>query len=354
MNSSKIAAIDLFCGIGGLTHGLERSGIEVVAGFDIDGSCKYAYEKNNSARFFERDVRKLKGEELNALYPENSIKVLAGCAPCQPFSTGAKLKNVKPKDEKEPLQAFARLVRESLPDIVTMENVTNLRNRPVFKSFLNTLKRNGYRVWYDIVFAPNYGVPQQRRRLVLLASRLGEISLVPPTHSRFEYQTVLQYIGSLEKIEAGGRSSSDPAHKARNLSATNRNRIRMSRPNGTWKEWDKELVSSCHVRKSGHTYKSVYGRMGWDAPSPTITTEFFNYGSGRFGHPEQDRALSLREGALLQTFPPDYEFVPEGEEVFFESAGRWIGNAVPVKLAENIGLSIIRSVQEAAKGKPIP
>ena len=162
MNSSKIAAIDLFCGIGGLTHGLERSGIEVVAGFDIDGSCKYAYEKNNSARFFEGDVRKLKGEELNALYPENSIKVLAGCAPCQPFSTGAKLRDVKPKDEKEPLQAFARLVRESLPDIVTMENVTNLRNRPVFKSFLNTLKRNGYRVWYDIVFAPNYGVPQQR------------------------------------------------------------------------------------------------------------------------------------------------------------------------------------------------
>ncbi len=342
--SKSIAAIDLFCGIGGLTHGLERSGIEVVAGLDIDASCKYAYERNNSAKFIEKDVRKLKGKELLSLYPEGKIKVLAGCAPCQPFSTGSKLKMVKPEDENEPLRSFARLIRQILPDIVTMENVPNLRNRPVFTSFVGTLKRNGYNLWYGLVFAPDYGVPQQRRRLVLFASRLGGISLVPPTHTKAGYLTVKDAIGNLERIDAGRISSLDQAHRSRALSEKNKDRIRKSKPNGTWRDWDKGLVVSCHRKKSGRSYKSVYGRMAWDAPSPTITTEFFNYGSGRFGHPEQDRALSIREGALLQTFPPGYEFVPEGQPIYFESAGRWIGNAVPVKLAEIIGLSILNSV----------
>ncbi len=344
MASKSIVAIDLFCGIGGLTHGLERSGIKVVAGFDIDGSCKHAYEKNNSAKFIEKDVRMLEGEELARLYPRGSIRVLAGCAPCQPFSTGAKLKKVKPEDEKEPLRSFARLVRQVLPDIVTMENVPNLRNRPVFKSFVNTLKRNRYSIWYGLVYAPDYGVPQQRRRLVLLASKLGRISLIPPTHSKSEYLTVKDAIGDLEKIDAGQSSKLDPTHRARGLSETNKDRIRRSKPNGTWKDWDRSLRVSCHRKKSGLTYKSVYGRMAWGTPSPTITTEFFNYGSGRFGHPEQDRALSIREGALLQTFPLGYEIAPEGQPIFFESAGRWIGNAVPVKLAENVGISILNSV----------
>ena len=347
MNSEKIAAIDLFCGIGGLTHGLENSGINVVAGFDIDGSCRYAYEKNNSARFFERDVRKLRAEELLSLYPDGAIRMLAGCAPCQPFSTGTKLKSVRPENENEPLRSFARLIRQVLPDIVTMENVPNLRNRPVFKRFVRTLERNGYAVWYDLVFAPDYGVPQQRKRLVLLASRLGKISLVPPTHSKSDHPTVQQYIGNLQKIEAGKASESDPIHRSKNLLEVNKKRIRMSRPNGTWKDWDESSVASCHRKESGSSYKSVYGRMAWNALSPTITTEFYNYGSGRFGHPEQDRAISIREGALLQTFPPEYEFVPEGQPIYFETAGRWIGNAVPVKLAENIGLSIIKSVKDA-------
>ena len=349
MDSGKIAAIDLFCGIGGLTHGLENSGINVVAGFDIDGSCRYAYEKNNSARFFERDVRKLRAEELLSLYPNGAIRMLAGCAPCQPFSTVTKLKYVKPENENEPLRSFARLIRQVLPDIVTMENVPNLRNRPVFKRFVRTLERNGYAVWYDLIFAPDYGVPQQRRRLVLLASRLGGISLVPPTHAKSDYPTVRQYIGNLQKIEAGEASERDPIHRSKNLLEVNKKRIRMSRPNGTWKDWDESSVALCHRKESGSSYKSVYGRMAWNAPSPTITTEFYNYGSGRFGHPEQDRAISIREGALLQTFPLGYEFVPEGQPIYFETAGRWIGNAVPVKLAESIGLSILKSVKDAKR-----
>lgn len=147
-------------------------------------------------------------------------------------------------------------------------------------------------------------------------------------------------IGHLPPIPAGGADENDPLHRSSSLSELNLRRIRTSVPGGSWKQWDDTLVAECHRRQTGSTYPSVYGRMRWDEPSPTITTQCYGFGNGRFGHPEQDRALSLREAALLQTFPPMYEFVEEGKPYHIKALGRHIGNAVPVDLGRVIAKSI--------------
>ena len=186
-----------------------------------------------------------------------------------------------------------------------------------------------------------YGVPQQRRRLVLLASRLGPVTLLHPASCGGRPATVRQAIGGLPPLEAGAEDPRDPLHRCSALSAANLSRIRASRPGGTWRDWPEELVAVCHTKRTGRTYPSVYGRMSWDAPAPTITTQFYGFGNGRFGHPEQDRAISLREGAILQGFPNDYAFVPRGAAVRRKTIGRLIGNAVPVTLGEVIGRSLM-------------
>jgi len=174
--------------------------------------------------------------------------------------------------------------------------------------------------------------------MVLLASRLGPIELVGPTHSR--PTTVRAAIGRLAPIIQGGAHPKDLLHAASKLSDLNLERIRASRSGGTWRDWPKHLVADCHRRETGHTYPGVYGRMSWDEPAPTLTTQFYGFGNGRFGHPEQDRAISLREGAILQGFPKSYSFFPAGTPVHFKALGRMIGNAVPVTLGEVIGRSI--------------
>lgn len=344
---TNVAAIDLFCGVGGLTHGLERSGIKVIAGFDNDETCRYPYEMNNNSIFYNRDVRDLNGEDLLRMYPQNTIKVLAGCAPCQPFSSVGMGRRKNTDSDYEPLRAFERLVLEILPEIVTMENVPNLVHKKIYHSFVEALVNSGYKVWAKLVYAPDYGVPQSRKRLVLLASRIGEIRLVEPMFIKDKYRTVFDAIGFLEELKAGESSPLDPMHRARALSPKNLLRIKSSKPNGTWGDWEPSLVLPCHRKETGASYKSVYGRMAWDGLSPTITTQFYNYGSGRFGHPDQDRALTPREGAILQTFPPDYEFLKPLENPYFSIIGKWIGNAVPVKLAQAIGLSILDFIKRS-------
>jgi DNA (cytosine-5)-methyltransferase 1 len=153
-------------------------------------------------------------------------------------------------------------------------------------------------------------------------------------------KTVREAIGKLPAIRQGTAHPKDPLHSAAKLSDLNLKRIRASRPGGTWRDWPKHLIADCHKRDTGYSYPGVYGRMAWDEPAPTLTTQFFGFGSGRFGHPEQDRAISLREGAILQGFPRSYSFIPEGAPVHFRVLGRMIGNAVPVTLGEMIGQSI--------------
>jgi DNA (cytosine-5)-methyltransferase 1 len=342
----RVSAIDLFCGAGGLTRGLIDKGIDVVAGVDIDAACKYPYERNNSAKFLQSDVAKLSGEELSALYPEGSVKVLVGCPPCQPFSKYTQGLNTKADAKWSLLRVFGHFVDEMRPDVVSMENVPELQKHTVFTEFIETLKRLKYGVSYSVVFCPDYGLPQYRSRLVLFASRLGPIEIIKPTHRPAKYLTVKAAIAKLSPLEAGGADESDPLHRCSTLSPRNLQRIRASHPGGTWRDWDSSLVAMCHKRKSGKSYIGVYGRMDWNTPSPTITTQFFGFGSGRFGHPEQHRAISLREGAILQSFPKRYVFVRPGSQYSIKVIGRLIGNAVPVKLGRAVGNTIKRHLSK--------
>jgi DNA (cytosine-5)-methyltransferase 1 len=208
------------------------------------------------------------------------------------------------------------------------------------------LEKEGYCVTFDLVYCPDYGIPQGRTRLVLFASKFGKVDLIAKTHTRENYKTVRDAISSLPPLKAGEKSNHDPLHKAQGLSKLNLKRIKQSVPGGSWKDWDESLITECHRKKSGNHYKSVYGRMEWDKPSPTLTTQCYAYGSGRFGHPEQDRAISLREAALLQTFPPEYVFAAAGNPLHFEAIGRYIGNAVPVDIGRVIAKSIRAHLME--------
>jgi len=334
----KTTCVDLFCGAGGLTHGFVLEGLPVLAGIDMDPTCRFPYEANNRTRFIERDISKVKEGDLLFLFGDAEYKVLAGCAPCQPFSTYAQRYSLDDNSKWRLLYEFARLAEGVMPDVITMENVPRVAKHTVFDDFVRTLERLHYHVWYAVVDSSQYGVPQTRRRMVLLASKHGEIKIVPPTHVK--PKTVREAIGQLRQLKAGELSQSDKLHVSSTLSEKNIHRIRASKPGGSWRDWPEHLVANCHRIKSGSTYSSVYGRMEWDKPAPTVTTQCYGFGNGRFGHPEQDRAISLREAAILQGFPQDYAFVPDDAFVNFKVLGRLIGNAVPVNLGRAIAQSI--------------
>lgn len=335
----KVSCVDLFCGAGGLTHGFVLEGLPVVAGIDLDPACRYPYEANNQARFIERDISKVTAVELKNLFGDAELTILAGCAPCQPFSTYAQRYELDGKDGKWGLlYEFARLAEGASPDVITMENVPAVAKHAVFHDFVDTLKRLGYNVWFDVVNSSLYGVPQTRRRMVLLASKHGDIKMIEPTVAT--PKTVRQAIGSLRALSAGEAAPQDKLHVTSTLSDKNLKRIKISKPGGTWRDWPEHLVADCHRAESGKTYPGVYGRMEWDKPAPTMTTQCYGFGNGRFGHPDQDRAISLREAATLQSFPRDYSFVPDDGAVSFKVLGRLIGNAVPVDLGRAIARSI--------------
>lgn len=339
---TDFAAVDLFCGAGGLTHGLRQAGIPVVAGVDIDETCRFPLEANNpGTAFIKLDVNRLRSTQLDELYPRNVIRILAGCAPCQPFSKYAVRSGTD--DRWRLLQSFLRLLRAVRPEVMTMENVEELqRSRHVaYVQFMRGLAQLGYAVSAEVIACADYGVPQTRRRLVIIG-RLNGPAI--PLHTSFkskEPRTVRDAIGQLAKIRAGDKApGKDPLHVAPALSELNVRRIRATPEGGSWRDWPSELLLHCHKKESGKYYGSVYGRMAWDELAPTITTQCFGYGNGRFGHPSQDRAISLREAALLQTFPATYQFVPHQTIPTFKNVGRQIGNAVPVALARAIGQSI--------------
>ncbi len=340
---NEYSVVDLFCGIGGLTHGFILEGFKVEAGIDSDESCRFAFEKNNNASFINKNVASITSGEINAYFSKNNKKILVGCAPCQPFSSYTFKDKEKSGLKWTLLYEFLRLIEESNPDIISMENVPQLLNfkkAPVFLDFVTALEKKGYFVNYQIVYCPDYGIPQNRKRLVLLASKLGEINLIPKTHDQKTYVTVKDIIGGLPEINDGEVDKADKLHFSRKLSLLNKKRIEKTPYGGGWEDWPKELMLECHKKKSGKSYVSVYGRMKWEEPSPTITTHCIGYGNGRFGHPVQDRGISLREAALLQTFPLDYEFFEKGKTFSTSAIARQLGNAVPVLLGQVIAKSI--------------
>ena len=348
----KTKVIDLFCGIGGLSHGFVQEEFNVIAGIDIDETCKYAFEKNNHSKFISKSIIEISKEEILSIYGETEIKILVGCAPCQNFSSYMFKDKEKENNKWKLLYEFSRLIKEVQPEIVSMENVSQLQNfkkAPVFEDFISSLKEFGYFISYEVVKCPDYGIPQNRRRLILLASKFGEIKLTPKTHTKENYVTVKDAIGNLPKIDDGEKHKNDPFHFSRKLTPLNKKRIQATPYGGGWNDWDESIKLTCHKKDSGKSYPSVYGRMVWEKPSPTMTTHCIGYGNGRFGHPEQDRAISLREASLLQTFPENYEFSKDVNSMNTTVIARQIGNAVPVRLGQVVAQSIKEHLKEFEK-----
>lgn len=340
------SVVDLFCGAGGLSHGFRRAGFNIAAGVDADPTCGHAFEHNNQGVFVVRQIEHMPAEEIDALYPKGKSRVLIGCAPCAPFSAYTPKHKQLRSGKWSLLSVFADRIRQLQPEIVSMENVPRLASFDggrVLQSFVEILAPD-YHISIRKVDCREYGVPQRRVRLVLLASRLGPLNLKRPIIR--ENRTVRDAIGHLPPIEHGKTHPSDPMHRACALSPLNLERIRASYPGGSWKDWPIDLRTRCHRRPTGRSYTNVYGRMAWNQAAPTITTGCLTFGRGRFGHPEQDRAISLREAALLQTFPPDYSFVAANNTVNVAQVARHIGNAVPVALGEAIAQSITCHIEE--------
>ena len=337
-------AIDFFCGGGGITRGLLNAGIQVLAGVDICGEYKQTYEHNNHNRFLAKSITAISREDILELIPdifEANDVLFAGCAPCQPFSQ----QRNSPEEHKDRnlLSEFGRIIAEYHPAYVLVENVPGIKGKghDIFEAFLQKLQSNGYQYEYSILNAKNFGVPQNRKRLVLIASRVTSVIMPTITHDGTQehpYRTVADAIGGFPHIEAGQSFEGLPNHKAASLSELNLRRIRATaHDGGSRTEWPEDLTLECHKAKgAGHT--DVYGRMAWNAVSPTLTSKCCSLSNGRFGHPEQDRAISFREAAALQSFPNDYIFYGSSEAVI----GREIGNAVPVMLAQAIGYALIQ------------
>lgn len=346
---STIAGVDFFCGAGGLTHGLLKARIDVELAVDIDPTCQFPTEKNNSTKFLLSDVSKLRVRDINEKFVGADFSLIAGCAPCQPFSAYSRPKTSKCRHKDWGfLSSFSSLIMKVQPTLVTMENVPPFEKQLIFKEFVGELIEKDYNVNHFIINGADIGLPQRRKRLVLIASKLGNIKL--RSKERNQQVIVRDAISNLNPIKAGEHDPKDKLHAAASLSHLNFKRIQhYSKPGGTWRDWPKEYLSQCHLKQSGITFSSVYGRMEWDKPSPTITTQCYGFGNGRFGHPVQDRAISLREVAILQGFPKEYLFIPEEESVNFSLVGLLIGNAIPVTLGEYIGNSIIEHI----KSKPI-
>ena len=342
-----IKAIDFFCGAGGLTRGLLDAGIQVLAGVDQDIRLKETYEANNRpARFIGKDIRTIDIVELRRelRIDDSDVVLYAACTPCQPFST---LTQMKGEDKRKVLLLdFAELVKVAPPDFVLVENVPGLNTaygRDVYEQFAEALTESGIvdRAAASLD-AADFGVPQVRKRFILLGSRHGPIELPSPdTGGR---QTVRMHIARFPTIEDGAGDDSYVNHVARKLYPHHRRIVQaVPKDGGSRSEVaDKSILLQCH-QKHPNVHKDVFGRMAWDAPAPTLTGRCVDVYCGRFVHPEQDRGISLREAAALQTFPDDYEFI--GGSLFF--LGQQVGNAVPVKLGERLGESILEAARWA-------
>lgn len=336
-------ALDFFCGAGGLTRGLLDAGIEVVAGYDLDERCRAAYERNNRAPFLSGRIEDLRPDSpsLAEHIGETDDLLFAACAPCQPFSKI--LQNGATTHDPTLLSAFGRLVAAVRPGYVLVENVPGIQRgvgRETLEKFRRTLMACNYETVEDILDAKHFGVPQNRRRFVLLAARSGRTPTLPdPTHGgdRSTPQTVRDAIHRFPKIGAGESSPQVANHRAARISDRNLARLRATpHDGGGRRSWPEHLWLACH-RKDNSGHSDVYGRMAWDRPSPALTGRCHSISNGRYGHPEQDRAISLREAAAIQTFPDDYEFFG-----YDKAIARQIGNAVPVLLARRLGEQILR------------
>lgn len=349
---SVLKAVDFFCCSGGVTHGFKKAGIKVLGGIDIEGAYQETYEKNNKgSKFLKADISKLQPNDLIhefGIAKNMDDLIFVGCSPCQ-YYTNLQTDKTKSSESKMLLVEFKRFVNFFNPGFIFLENVPGLESKSespltYFKKYLT---EKGYIFQDKVVNAADYNIPQSRRRYILVASRVTTKILIPNASNSERIKTVKDAIGNLPEIVAGHKDESDNMHWSSGLAPINLKRIQQTSHNGgTRLEWkdDKELQLKCYVGKD-NTFSDVYGRMFWDYPSPTITTKFHSLTNGRFGHPEQNRAISLREGAILQSFPKNYKFHSKIVGV----VAKMIGNAVPPELSKQIGLSIIKSMNYVRK-----
>ena len=355
--NSPLRAVDFFCGGGGMSLGMTRAGIDVVAALDNDPLCRETYIENHpNPEFILSDITKTPVSILTeraAVARNDDAMLFIGCSPCQYWSIVNGWRDsdrkAKSRESKNLLRDFIKFVDYYRPGFVTVENVRGIEKHPAdsgLAELQDFFTQNGYVYKSRVVVMSDYSVPQTRRRFVLIASRmLGEITL--PPHSSDSPLTVADCIGkesNLPKINAGEVAANDPMHRAASLSDINLHRLRLTGEGDgreNWRTLD-ELQINAYRGKPADFFRENYGRMSWNKPAPTITTRFYSLSCGRFGHPEQDRAISLREGAMLQTFPKKYKF----KTINFATTGRLIGNAVPPKFAEHLGRTIVSQAQE--------
>jgi DNA (cytosine-5)-methyltransferase 1 len=332
----KPRAIDLFCGCGGLSLGLELAGFEVLGAVDIDSLAVDTYAANHpTVKIWKTDIRKLTVPQVmrDLSLRKGELDVLAGCPPCQGFSTMRTLNGAVATDDNrnDLVLTVVKFVRGLRPKAVMLENVAGLAEDARFTTFRGELEKLGYVVNWGILNAKDYGVPQRRRRLVLLAGLGKKIdfgAIAPPT------PTVRDTIGQLPPAGTSG----DPPHDIQERRSERIRRLIAGVPHdgGSRKDLPTEFQLECHKKCNG--FKDVYGRMAWDEASPTITGGCFNPSKGRFLHPDQDRAITLREAALLQTFPQDYRFPNCSNKA---SVALLIGNALPPEFVRRHALKIV-------------
>jgi DNA (cytosine-5)-methyltransferase 1 len=347
-----VGVVDFFSGCGGTSLGFQAAGMHVLLGLDSDVEAARSFEINfPAADVIPEDIRDVTYGRVRRLVKPAEVDHLlfAACAPCQPFSKQRRDK-VEDDERTDLLREFVRFVKKLKPTFVFVENVPGLQefdpSDGPFRLFLDALDVTGYQWISQVVDSRSYGVPQKRQRLVVLASLLGPIAVPPPTHgpgtAHPEFTTVREWIGNLPALRAGEKHARIRHHEAANLSAVNLERIAAT-PEGCGREsWPTRLRLKCHDGYTGHS--DVYGRMRWDAPASGLTTRCISLSNGRFGHPTQDRAISVREAASLQTFPRKFAFVGP-----MASMARQIGNAVPPLMAKRFGEEFLRHAQESAE-----
>lgn len=341
MEKNKKIAIDLFCGGGGLTVGLKKAGFKVAAAVEIDCAAASTYQSNNpEVKLFRQDIRYVTGEDLRQLSPSGEIDLLTGCPPCQGFtSLTAKYHRDDPRNEL--INEFVRLIEEVKPKAIMMENVPGLaqRGKHLFEPAVTKLHDLGYKIQYQVLQVADYGVPQFRKRLVLMGGLGFSIPLPPPTHSESgaelpKWRTVSDAISDFPSpidflsAKVKGLISLSNWHIVRNLSPQNIQRLRAAIPGKGWTSIPEELRPACH-RGTYSGFSNVYGRMEWGKVSPTITGGCTTLSRGRYGHPTEERTISVREAATLQTFPRDYIIDTNS----MDKACNIIGNALPCEFA---------------------
>lgn len=349
----KPKAVDLFCGGGGLTVGLKNAGFDVVGAIEIEPHAASTYRVNHpKTKLFIQDIRHLRGDDILELTENGSLDLLAGCPPCQGFtSLTAKYHRDDPRNVL--LFEMLRLVEEIRPKAVMMENVPGLANRgnKLLSKMIDTLGGLGYKTNVNVLQVADFGVPQFRRRLVLLAGYGFEIPLPKPTHSRTDkdgflpWKTVRDTIFGMDEpksLSEAKKGAFPPAdwHIVRDLHPINKARLRAAKAGKSWKTIPEELRPECH--KGDYSgFPNVYGRMVWDDVSPTITGGCTTLSRGRFGHPQKNRTISVREAARLQTFPDGYIF----DTPLMDRVCNIIGNALPCTFATAVARSCLQELR---------